>query len=89
MGYYINPPNMSKDDFLASEGTEITTEEAAAFDYSDTDTLPVCLVDNGLFTAAAIAYNKQERDYFLEPDPRAMRWFLVKKVLLDPYLQGC
>ncbi len=88
MGYYINPPNMSKEEFLDQKGTEISREEAASFKFIDDNVLPVVLVDNGLFTAAAIAYSPDELEEFLSPDHRPMKWFLVEKELLKPYYVG-
>jgi len=41
-------------------------------------TFPVCLVDNGLFKAAGIAFDKRELEIFLNPDDhRPKDWFLV------------
>lgn len=62
MGYYINPRNESKENFLEREGERITSkiewEDMSKFK------LPVCLVDNGYFTAAAIGYSKEEWEVF-------------------------
>lgn len=87
MGSYINPPHVSKEQFLEAHGIEITQDEAAAFDFGNGDkVLPVVLVDNGPFTAAAIAYSPGELAEFTKPDRRPRKWFLVEKVLLTPYL---
>lgn len=87
MGSYINPPHITKEQFLEAHGVVITQEDAAAFDFASGDeVLPVVLVNNGPFTAAAIAYSQRELDEFLRPDHRIKYWFLVEKVLLKPYL---
>lgn len=44
------------------------------------DALPVCLVFNRSFAAAAIAYNKEEFLRFSQPDdPRLKYWFMVPR----------
>ena len=88
MGYYINPPDSSKEEWLAQHGTPISSSEAATFIF-DGECLPVCLVNNGAFTAAGIAYDPRERDAFIRPDygkQRPRRWFKVPKHLLEPWL---
>ena len=85
MGYYVNPTDTSKEAFLHEEGREITDEEARNFDFSK-DELPVCLVDNYMFTAAAIAYDPRERDIFLEPDGRSRKWYAVPRSQLKRWL---
>lgn len=85
MGYYINPTDKTKEAFLGEHGTKITKDEALAADYLG-DAWPVCLVDNGAFTAAAISYDVMETQAFLQPDDyRDKQWFLVKRELLKPY----
>jgi hypothetical protein len=37
----------------------------------------ICLVDNGPFTAAAIAYTERELQHFCQSDPRPKRWCLI------------
>lgn len=83
MGYYINPPDMEKEDFLRQHGRPIHSTEAKMH-LTDT-TLPVCLVNNGGFTAAGIAYSMDEVDAFLHPDRRPKRWFSVSREALKPY----
>jgi hypothetical protein len=78
MGFYINPSNMSKEDFLVIYGTPwvMPTED---FNFNS-DVLPVCWMHNGAFTAAGIAYSKKELHAFQNPsDTRNKRWFIVKK----------
>lgn len=77
MGYYINPPGESKETFLNNKGVKLI--EPPTFDKIASDMLPVCLVDNGLFTAAGIAYSQKELATFADTnDPRPRQWYLVK-----------
>ena len=86
MGYYINPPDKSKEEFLVEHGTPVTPEILRNHDYKNS--LPVVLVDNGPFTAAAIGYDKNETEYFLDTkeDRRRKMFFLVPKAVLVPYV---
>ena len=43
------------------------------------DELLVCLVDNGPFTAAAVAIDKTEYERFMRPDWRSKTWYRVPK----------
>lgn len=86
MGYYINPKDMSKEKFLAIYGYPVTHEQASKCSAGDEGKLVVCLVDNGMFTAAGIAYDDRERDAFMLPDGRDKKWYLVDKELLKPYM---
>ncbi len=85
MGFYINPKGESKEQFLQSKGKRIGEREAIAFREFKGDALPVCLVDNVAFTAAGIAYCREERDEFAHPDPRDKKWYLVPKADLKPF----
>lgn len=83
MGYYINPPSMSKEEFLQHHGTSLS--DPASFNF-ESDTLPVCLIDNGWMTAAAVCYDARERDVFLhDRTNRSKMWFTVSRELLKPY----
>jgi len=84
MGYYINPPDMTKEQFLEKHGQPLSNP--AEFDFAG-DALPVCLVDNTAmgFTAAGICYDPRERDVFILPDGRPKKWFSVSKELLKPW----
>lgn len=76
MGAYINPKNETKEDFLFREGIEITQQEAENGNYPGV--MVVCLVDNGIFKAAGVAFNQSEINEFAAPDGRSKRWFWVE-----------
>ena len=84
MGFYINPVDgTSKEYFLMMYGdpVDVPLED---FDFAGSDSLPVCWVDNGMFSAAGICYSKRELAAFTAPgDNRSKQWFLVKKVHLE------
>lgn len=81
MGIYINPPDMTKEQFLTEVGTPL--DGAPAGVWSDPDTYPVCWMDNGPFTAAAIVYNERERDAMtLAEDGRPKQWYTVPRAAL-------
>lgn len=85
MGYYINPIGMSKEEWLLINGEHIHWSDALIVDM--TEYTPVCLVDNGGFTAAAICYNVEEADRFLNPnDTRPKMWFLVETAKLKVFM---
>jgi len=90
MGYYINPPDSTKEAFLERYGTPISPAIAKQIWKEEMikTHLPICLVDNGQFTAAGIAYSERETDYFLEPDGRPKLWFVVPRKELTPYIRA-
>ena len=83
MGYYINPPDMSKEEFLAKHGTPISAIQAEEYNFKE-DKLPVCLLDNGAFTAAGIGIDAHEVQAFLYGS-RQRYWYFVSKADLAPY----
>lgn len=85
MGYYINPRNQTKEQFLLEKGVPISSYNLQYFDFRS-DKLPVCLVDNVIFTAAGILYNQKEIQAFTDPyDSRPKEFFLVKRSDLVDY----
>jgi hypothetical protein len=80
MGYYINPKDCTKEDWLDRYGRSITAAHAKA--HTAGSDVAVCLVDNGEFTAAGIAFDDRERDQFARPDGRPKKWYLASRELL-------
>lgn len=78
---YINPTNCTKEEWLIQNGVAITMAEARNY-FKDCDgsvaVLPVCLVDNGHFTAAGVAKDQFELDRWFGPnDYRPRRFYMV------------
>ena len=73
MGYYINPPDREKEDWLLEHGQQVNDPTWPA----PKGLVPVCLVDNGSFTVAAIVYDEREFQEFVRPDSRPRTWFYV------------
>lgn len=86
MGFYINVPDMSKEDWLEKNGVEV--DPAPEVHMDEQNRVAVCLVDNGWMTAAGIAYDRKELDAFKMPDGRPKTWYLVGASLLEPFMQG-
>jgi len=63
VGCYVNPSDGSKEDWLFANGE--FTEKPKSFGSKPEGTLPVCLVDNGPFTAAAVAFDASEFKEFI------------------------
>ena len=90
MGYYINPPDSSKEAWLKIHGLPVSVDSLLSSPFNfDGPSLPVCLVDNASlgFTAAGICYSQEELECFAEPDGREKKWYLVAKRDLTPYYQ--
>lgn len=82
MGYYIDPPDMEKEEFLSAYGRPVKFNEAQI----TATELPVILVNNGFFTAAAIAFDNAELRAFTDPtDTRPKKLYMVSRERLRPY----
>lgn len=87
MGCYVNPAFGTKEDWLIENGEElgfISGFETTSIKYEDIvgsgEFLPVVLVNNGFFTAAAVAYDEREwEDFINEEDPRGRIIYKVNK----------
>ena len=92
MGDYINPKGMSKEEWLEKHGEILTVDQvitkvwSGPVDYMEQTTWVVCMVDNGMFTAAAIGTSQSEVRAFLQPDGREKLWLAVDRKLLEPFI---
>lgn len=77
MGCYVNPPDTTKEAWLVAHGRLLVCA-ARSIDITN-ETLPVCLVDNGPFTAAGVCYNIAELEAFQYPDGRPKKWYIVDR----------
>lgn len=80
MGIYLNPKDTSKEKWLQQHATRTFGHNAPSINEVEDNEAIVCLVDNGMFTAAAVAYSQSEIDAFQSPgDDRPKIWLVVNK----------
>lgn len=83
MGAYIDLANQTKEAWLRKNAIPVTSTPKTIDDVPGF--LLVCLVDNGPFTAAGIAFDERELQAFLSPDGRYKEWWWAPKdKLMDP-----
>jgi len=75
MGLYINPQEVSKEQWLNDNGEQL--EKAPVKMRENKEEILVCLIDNGPFTAAGVAFNQAELNNFCKEDMRYKEWFVV------------
>lgn len=86
MGYYINPQNKTKQQFLEEVGIRIDPAMALTV-LEGGIAYPVCLTDNGAFMAAGIAFCKEEIEAMTRPEDRRPKWwYMVPRHRLTDYL---
>jgi len=86
MGIYVNPRDETKEAWLERNGKPGDTYGFISFSACPPDMLYVCLIDNGLFTAAGIAFDEEELQVFKDPDGRKKKWYVCK---IDDLLMVC
>jgi hypothetical protein len=73
MGAYINPENMTKEEWLANNGQLI------AYPPEKFDEMP------GKLAVCLVAFDERELQAFTHPDGRPKKWYWVdKEKLMDP-----
>ena len=82
MGYYIDPPSGNKGKWLLENGYVL--KRAPQTNTDGVGNVAVVLVENGLFTAAGIAFDQRELEAFKEPDGRPKEWYWVPIEKLTP-----
>lgn len=88
MGVYLNAPDKSKELWLQENGLQLTLADAAKHD-DYKDVMLVVLVENFSFSAAAIAYKREEKILFLDSeDLRPKKFYLVERAKLPEGVQS-
>lgn len=92
MGIYVNPSDMLKELWMLKNGEEVLPHELPdKAPVGDADSRLVCLVNNGGFNAAAVAFSQDEYMVFRDPSDRRFKvWFSVPReklleVVPQPY----
>jgi len=84
MGIYLNPANgQTKEYWLVNNCADYEDWTIAPTEHLTDEGIVVCLVDNGLFTAAGVAFDAEELKAFTGPDRRTKLWFRVPVDKLD------
>jgi len=80
MGYYISPKDMRKEEWLSENAKPVYSRDIAELNRKD-GWIPICLVKNPSFSAAAIAYDEQESARFAEnsTDQRPRKWYVARR----------
>jgi len=91
VGLYINPPNMSKEDFLEKFCKKVNPDDILHFMFMNNEFIPICVVQNPNFKAIGILYNKRECYRWLEDrqdDHREHTYYLVPQSAFTPEIVG-
>ena len=76
MGLYINPSNCSKEQWLRENARQVERQDAKVTD----EEVPVILVRNPTFSAAAVCYDQRELNAFSAPgDRRPATWYMAAR----------
>lgn len=91
MGIYINPTDgRSKEEWLQEHGTSIKREEAQEFEgLLLQKKLAVVLIDNLMFTAAGVCFNRYETEAACRVDRRCKSFWSVPIEALLTKQSGC
>lgn len=76
MGIYINPTDGKSKEAWLSASADRLAEPPKTVDLASKE-VPVCLVDNQIFTAAGVCYDDAELAVFATPDGRQKSWWRV------------
>lgn len=89
MGYYINPPDgrtRQKGEWLVDTygAKEVSVDHAYDIVTIGGDKGIVCVVDNGMFEAAAYCYDRNEYMVFADwRDMRPKRWYCMDREIIE------
>lgn len=88
MGWYINPKDMTKEEWLKKHRVFAQMHAPSTHYEADGDLVCICHVDNGGFTAAGICVGSRELQDFARDDGRSKLWFHVPYKEVEPFLFG-
>lgn len=78
MGTYVNPQDMTKEEWLRKNAKMVIRDDA--INWNDfKEVFLICLIDNMIFSAAGIAFSAQERDAFLQIEGRPTEFYCATK----------
>jgi hypothetical protein len=78
MGYYIDTPLPTRKAEQLISLHDATKVNPSQHDFNSDKAL-ICVVENGSFDAAGIAFSENERDTFMYPDGRPKTWLSISK----------
>lgn len=89
MGAYINGP-WTKESWLSEHAKKVDDEDLDFEAELKAGRMLVCLVQNPGFSAAAIAFSRDELEVFKQPDGREKSWFSapIDELLIDSNLSN-
>jgi hypothetical protein len=90
MGLYIEAGDkVDKINFAEKYGEEISYSDIKEFEDIPNDKVLTVLINNGLFVAHGVLYDKREFDYIVKDlhkrDARPKRYFIMYKKDIKPY----
>ena len=87
MGYYINPKNKTKEEWLLKNAQELTKKEAF-YSIADNKIAILVWINNGPFTACGIAFSEDEFLAFtMESDHRPKKFFVIEREKLKEVVE--
>ena len=87
MGLYGDGGNTKQDKVVFFEENGVyagNAEPIIDFNTLGDDSSLVCLVDNGPFVAAAVAYSEEEMRVFSRSDGRPKTWYVIDNSKIEP-----
>jgi hypothetical protein len=88
MSYYINPPDMTKEEWLRQNADVVLPVGASPGMRTKDSKIAVCLVDCVTHSTAAVAYDEQAYTEMATPNGRAKVWFFVETERLLEIIPG-
>jgi len=89
MGIYIEVPHhLNKAEQLMNLHGAVQTLAPDSLSDISPDKYLICVVENGLFDAAAVTYSQREMEAFKHPDGRPRTWLLMDEEKVNELTRG-